>query len=372
MENKTTNPNQKDMAPRSYDAICKDIEKVDTKKPGAIDRFITLLNELKTVKGLTDAQASQFFSSVNEVFEDAWAPFLTKASLQIDPNKMGNNFIISSTIIDCCAYILEDHGLSGDELFKQVELFKTTKDEKCITSFLKFASQFDPKANPNANEKFTPPKISPQELACVTFIYFNLECRHYFQATVDPLLKIDHAIAEFFSLPIKNTDLKDLAGKTLGNILSAREFSRKKLSALTYLYADTTEELCCRASKIANQQEAINNLKARNELLTAELNKWKADNADLVSHMETLEAENEQLRQKHSKSENRLEYERDIFERQMRTKEEGIAKQLTSTIHSELQAVREIAERVDENNQRRIFRRLDRIDEFLKRFGGNR
>lgn len=65
-----------------------------------------------------------------------------------------------------------------------------------------------------------------------------------------------------------------------------------------------------------------------------------------------------------------LEYERNKFERQMQSKEAGIAEQLAGDIELEIQAIRETTEYIDEDNQRRIRRRLQRIDDILQEFGG--
>lgn len=75
-----------------------------------------------------------------------------------------------------------------------------------------------------------------------------------------------------------------------------------------------------------------------------------------------------QLEQEKNDAESMLEYERNKFERQLREKEAGIAEQLSNAISLEIQALREIIEYIDEDNQRRIHRRLQRIDDILQEF----
>ena len=107
-----------------------------------------------------------------------------------------------------------------------------------------------------------------------------------------------------------------------------------------------------------------------NSSLAEELESWKGDNADLIARIEALEKENARYRQERTDAERMLEYERNKFERQMQSKEAGIAEQLAGDIELEIQAIRETTEYIDEDNQRRIRRRLQRIDDILQEFGG--
>ena len=111
-------------------------------------------------------------------------------------------------------------------------------------------------------------------------------------------------------------------------------------------------------------------LRAKNTKLAEELESWKGDNADLIARIEALEKENARYRQERTDAERMLEYERNKFERQMQSKEAGIAEQLAGDIELEIQAIRETTEYIDEDNQRRIRRRLQRIDDILQEFGG--
>ena len=65
-----------------------------------------------------------------------------------------------------------------------------------------------------------------------------------------------------------------------------------------------------------------------------------------------------------------LEFERNRFQLQMKSKEAGLANLLARKIGLEILAIRETAEYVDDDNRRRLYRRLDRIDDILKNFGG--
>lgn len=68
-------------------------------------------------------------------------------------------------------------------------------------------------------------------------------------------------------------------------------------------------------------------------------------------------------------TEDMLEYERNKYERLLKSQGSGIAKELQDTIKLELLAIRDIAEYVPEDDKRRILRRLDRIDKYLEEFG---
>lgn len=66
--------------------------------------------------------------------------------------------------------------------------------------------------------------------------------------------------------------------------------------------------------------------------------------------------------------ENRLEYERNKYERIIRDQERGICEALGKDLQLELSALRDIAEHVNEDDRRRIIRRLNRIEERLHEF----
>ena len=66
--------------------------------------------------------------------------------------------------------------------------------------------------------------------------------------------------------------------------------------------------------------------------------------------------------------ENRLEYERNKYERIIRDQERGICEALEKDLQLELSALRDIAEHVNEDDRRRIIRRLNRIEERLHEF----
>lgn len=66
--------------------------------------------------------------------------------------------------------------------------------------------------------------------------------------------------------------------------------------------------------------------------------------------------------------ENRLEYERNKYKRIIRDQERGICEALEKDLQLELSALRDIAEHVNEDDRRRIVRRLNRIEERLHEF----
>ena len=147
-------------------------------------------------------------------------------------------------------------------------------------------------------------------------------------------------------------------------------FSTKKIAELVYLYDGTTSTILHQAERIDALQDEAAALRAKNTKLAEELESWKGDNADLIARIEALEKENARYRQERTDAERMLEYERNKFERQMQSKEAGIAEQLAGDIELEIQAIRETTEYIDEDNQRRIRRRLQRIDDILQEFGG--
>lgn len=105
-------------------------------------------------------------------------------------------------LIAKCLYI------SVDDIEQACRSFCESKDSACVTDFLKRAEMVTPLES--ADGTLGVHKITPQELACVTFICFNYRFREFSPSSLEPLVRIDRAIAEHFSKP----SLKDYAGKT--------------------------------------------------------------------------------------------------------------------------------------------------------------
>lgn len=74
------------------------------------------------------------------------------------------------------------------------------------------------------------------------------------------------------------------------------------------------------------------------------------------------------LRNALAESDNRLEYWRNWYYQQMREKERAIAESLADELRLELQAISETTEYIDDDNKRRIRRRLQRIERILSQF----
>lgn len=363
-DKKTAENSKEGKTPRTYEEICADLSDTEAKNANKIDRYVSLLLELVALKGLTPDQVQFFFASVNELIEDAWSPFLVQVSTHISPNKLGNNQVVAHELIKCCSEILESCGLAIEDMEQACHSFRESKDGACITDYLKRAETVTPAKSPD--ETLEIHKITPQELACVSFICFNYSFRKYAPSSFGPLVKIDRAIAEHFS----QLSPKDYAGKILGNVLGKKAFNPQKITELVYLYDGTTDEILRQSERISALEEEALFLRAKKDALAEEIERWKGDHADLVARIEALEAENERYCKERDDAENMLEFETNRFERQLRSKRADLAKRLNRAIELELQAIRETTEYIDENNQRRIRIRLQQIDDILHEFGG--
>lgn len=356
---------KKDKTARPYTEIIADLSDLKEKNTNPVDRCISLLLEIRLIKELLPEQIHNFFVTAEGLLEDAWVPFLTKASLNIDPNKIGNDFLIVAEIVECCQSILKACSLDPEEITRASQSFCETKDAEFIVRYLNDTEQHKSISDNNKSLVATR-EITSQELACIAYICFTLDSRSYAPASYDLLVKIDRAIAEHFSRIV----MKEQAGKTVGNVLSARLFSPKKIAELTYLYGGTTDTIKQQSERIVELKEDMAAIKARNAELESDLKYWKGVHADLVEKNRQLEKELDRLSKDRTAAEDMLEYERNKFKRQMETKEAGLAEQLSDNLSLEIQAIRETVEYVDEDNQRRILRRLQRIDKILHEFGG--
>lgn len=356
---------KKDKDVRQFAEIMEDLSALKEKNTNPVDRCASLLLELRRIKELPAEQIHDFFITAEELLGEAWAPFLAKASLNVDPNKTGNDFLICDEIINSCEIILRDCGLDPEAIIQVSNSFCETKDADLISRYLNEVEQHKPRAVKN-NDANTARTITSQELACVAYVCLTLDCRSYAPASYNLLVKIDRAIAEHFSKVV----MKEHAGKTVGNVLSQRLFSPKKIAELTYMYGGTTDTIKQQSERIAELKEVTAAMKARNAELESEVKYWKGTHGSLLEKINNLEEEQVRLREERTSAEDMLEYERNKFQRQMETKEAGLADQLSEDLSLEIQAIRETVEYIDEDNQRRILRRLQRIDKILHEFGG--
>ena len=357
---------KKEKVPRTFKEIMDDMAAQEPKSGSLIDRYVSLVLELPSAKDLNAERIPHFFASINEQIEEAWAPFLSKIAINVNPNKTGIERMIVDEILKCCENVMEDCGLPAEALEKASQEFCESKNEEVITKYLHTYSRAEPAA---PVQEGLPPtrKITDPELACVSYAYLTLAVRASYPSDYQLLVKLDRAVAEYFG----NISLREQAGKTVGNILSSRQYSPKRIGDLTYLYSGTSEQLRQKSARIQELEDTTEQLRARNSALVDELSKWKGSHADSVRRIDELEAECAQLRKEREASENMLEFEKNRFQRQMQSKDAGLAKQLSKKIELEIQAIRETAEYVDEDNQRRLYRRLGRIDDILKNFGGS-
>ena len=355
----------KDKTARPYDEILADLTIANEKNSVTIDRCVSLLLELKQIKGVSYGQVKKFFDAAEESLQDAWAPFLTKAFLNVSPDKSGNDYLILGEILQRCHTILESCGLDPKELEDVGNTFLQDKDETHITKYL---SEVDPSKHAAAGKKRSnlSRQIDQQELACTSYIMLINACRDYAPSSDDLLIKAERAIAEFFSI----CKMKEQAGKTVGNVISSRTFSPKKIAELTYLYTGTLDTIRKQSEQNAEHIAEIRSLETQNSELHADLKFWKQAHADLLKEIQEMESENQLLSKAKADAENMLEFERNKYQLQMQTKEAGIAEQLSEDLKLEIQAIKETVEYIDEDNKRRIQRRLQRIDKILHEFGG--
>lgn len=345
--------------PREFTDIFSDICQMDQKNLTSIERHAVLFCELLQTKTLSKEQVDDFLTVAKQHLQENWLPFLTKVSLELEPHKWGNHQILSDRVIVACTHVLDACSIDSQKLEECSEAFLKVKDERHILDFLTMASQIDTEDSEGS-------RITRQELACITFICFSLDCRKQAPRDYQTQLIIDRTIAEFFSkVPAKN-----LAGKTLGCILTTKAFPAKRISELTFLYEGMTGSLHAQSERINHLDASRVKLLEEQAHLRAELERQKNMHRDLVEQIEKLSQENDQLKQNNISAENMMEFERNKYERQMMLKEQGIARHLSKKLKLELQSIRESIKYIGEDDRLRIARRLDRIDKILQGLGG--
>ena len=152
--------------------------------------------------------------------------------------------------------------------------------------------------------------------------------------------------------------------------MAAKVYSPRRIAELTYLYSGTTELIAEQVDAIRNLEEAKRVQADRIAYLLGEIKSVKEQNQNLQEQIDTLNTEAQQLTEDRAAAESMLEYEKNKFEKLLKSQKSGLVDQLTADIALELQALRELVEYLEPDDQKRFRRRLDRIDGYLEEFGG--
>lgn len=357
-------------APLSYSDIIDNIGKLSVDSAKVFDDCVALFISLRELKDLSNDQVRKYFDLANEKLEHLWIPFLTKITVILCQSKHGNDSKFIFYIRTKCKEYLAKYGILESSLTNAEKNLCLLNKSEFVSQFLDDALKSNVEAQKNNQEIV---QISYQDLSCLSFICLSLYCRQNQQDNdyYKSQLLIDRAIAEFFSSPeLSKIKRKELAGKTLGSILSAKIFSQKKISELTYLYAGTTEKLLAQEERIQALDEIRRDQFSRINNLLEEIKVVKEEKHTLEEEIFTIKMHNDQLVEERNAAENMLGYEKNKFEKQLQSQEAGLAGQISADISLELQALRELVEYLGEDDQRRFRRRLDRIDRYLQEFGG--
>lgn len=346
-----------------FSEIIEEANKIDIEKPKAFEEFLSLFDAIRRLQDLSNKQVEDFFALVSTKIESLWVPFLTKASVILCLGKTENDSKLIYAIRTISRARLAEYGVLESGLTMAEKNLCNCCDGNYVTQFL-----IDARKQNNKHEK----QISNSELACLSFISFSLYCKLSFEGDPKIQLLIDRAIAEFFSAyELSGIREKDLSGKTLGNVLSSKVFSPKKISELTYLYSGTTAKLQEQADSIAHLEVIRRNQTERIASLLAEIKSSNSRNHELQEENTVLRTDIQRLSEERDAAENMLDFEKNKFEKQLETQEAGLAEQITADIALELQAIRDLVEYLEPDDQKRFRRRLDRIDRYLQEFGGD-
>lgn len=350
----------------SFDDILNAAHQIDPQKTKAFDAYVALFDAIRVLNGISNQQIDIFFAFVEQALGNMWLHFLTKLTVSICTTKCENDAKLIPAIRTKCKDRMANHSILESSLSNAERNLCLLNDGSFVTQFLHEALKQNAKASEHP--------IANEDLARISFICFTLHCKNYYENINDRVktqLLIDRAIAEFFSAK-ELTGIKDkeLAGKTIGNILVSKSYSQKRLSELTYLYSWTNEHILSQNERIKTLESNQKAQRERIDKLSTEITNINSSYLEAEQRNALLEIQAQQLREERDAAENMLAYEKNKFETQLRSQEVGLADQLSADIDLELQALRDLVEYLDEPDQKRFRRRLDRIDRFLREFGG--
>lgn len=346
----------------SFSAAMEQASKIAPEDAKAFDAFVELFEAIRSLRELSNKEITDYLVFVEGKVGDLWVSYMTKLTERICVKASTHDPKIIAVILDKCVIILEKYGIQNSILTDAQKKTCLLCDGKYVTQFLQEAQ------NQNRKNEL---QISNADFARLSFICFTLYCRYSYDGSTKIQMAIDRAIAEYFSSQeISGVKERELAGKMVAGALAGKVYSAKKIAALTYLYAGTTAKIQEQAERILSLDEIRRNQIERINGLNEDIKSLKTRNLELHEKVGLLRDQAQQLSEERDAAENMLAYEKNKFERQLRSQEMGLADQLASDIGLELQAMRDLVEYLDESDQKRFRRRLDRIDRYLQGFGG--
>lgn len=346
----------------SFSAAMEQASKIIPEDAKAFDVFVELFEAIRGLRELSNKEITDYLDFVEGKVGDLWVSYMTKLTERICVKASTHDPKIIAVILDKCVIILEKYGIQNSILTDAQKKTCLLCDGKYVTQFLQEAQ------NQNRKNEL---QISNADFARLSFICFTLYCRYSYDGSTKIQMVIDRAIAEYFSSrEISGVKERELAGKMVAGALAGKVYSAKKIAALTYLYVGTTAKIQEQEERILSLDEIRRNQIERINGLNEEIKSFKTQNMELHEKVGLLRNQAQQLSEERDAAENMLAYEKNKFERQLRSQEMGLADQLASDIGLELQAMRDLVEYLDESDQKRFRRRLDRIDRYLQGFGG--
>lgn len=353
---------EKPEIPISFSSIVDAVKKLDIKNTKVIDEAIFLFNALRELKNISNDQIYVCLRGIRSQLIDLWSSFLVRATMELCRRQKENDARIIQSIQAMCKEQLAEYNISDS-------LISNAERNACLLSDGKYVIQFLQEAS-RGKHRDTEMEIPNSELARLCYVCFTLY-RRFNNGSNHIQLLIERAIAEFFS----NSELsgikeRELVGIVMGDILAAKVYSPKRISELTYLYAGTSTEFYEQKARIRSLDEIRRNQLDTIHHLQNESKMAAARNCELREQVAALTKQAAQYESERNAAENMLAYEKNKFERQLQSQADGLKAELLIDIGLEMQALRELAEYLSEDDRRRFLRRFDRIDQYLQEFGG--
>lgn len=346
----------------SFPAAMEQAGQISLDDPKAFDTFVELFEAIRGLRDLSNKEITDYLDFVEGRIGDLWVSFMTKLTAHICMKASTHDSKIIPVILSKCVIILERYGIQNGILTEAQKKTCLLCDGKYVTQFLHEA-QIQNKKNDL--------QISNADFARISFICFTLYCRYSYEGNTKIQMEIDRAIAEYFSAQeISGVREKDMAGKMVAGALAGKVYSAKKVAALTYLYVGTTAKIQEQQERIRSLDEIRRNQAERINSLNDEIRGLKTRNLDLHEKIGILQDQAQQLSEERDAAENMLDYEKNKYEKQLDAQGADLAAQLMYDIGLEVEAIRGLVDRLDPNNQRRFLRRLDRMEQYLREFGG--
>ena len=327
---------------------------VESQKPKInINQIANVFGNYKDIKGLKKETLKELFDkAVDAAKDDGWI-FVYEIYSRFyyrDKVKYFDEivFLIKSFIEPIISQAIEINELN--------HLISNIASQECSGKIKQLWETIDESINENNSAK----------ILSLWYLYLIIKVKEIYRSDFQKILNV--ALRSFLSFFGKEDKLDPLCVKELKGFDGKEKYIHKFFN-LTFLFEGTDVEINELKTTITENREIISAKIYEIKQLNSEVETLQKLVADKTETIENNLKEIEQLKQDVSKSDNRNDYDRNLYEQKFISLKRNLVEKLKKDLRLEIEGLEDIAETLTDIQREKIQRRIARIDKILQKVG---